>query len=631
MRTLNRVLMATVVSTFLSLSGVISAQAAPVVAEPDRGDNNEVVTIDHGHIDIFHATSTGKGNLVLQMADDTAGPRVLRTPESAILQVNADRWYKPEAVGEFAKIISNKPAAILPLAQENNSLWPGWDVMELNGKYQAVDIVFDEVIGPKGGQLFLVGGAQGLSSDFQDYMSQSPNTKKTKFQVLPGKFIRDKHLSHTHAYWAFTKPGIYQFKAHIREADPEKMKTAGCVKTRVATYSWRVLDSKGSLPNNFEMVNYGTPIVDKTCTKESTSGTEGNIIGSTIAPDKAILFGEGYLESIYKMIAKLQKDFLRINKQIADCRAGITCALNTGSSTRGDSGVSSGTSRNTGKSSSTFRTANTGAGVHVIPINTHVHPNWVFTAPGTYKIVIRQTARLKTGKIISADAPLTFYVGGTGNSNSGHFDLGADVRNGKFVALIRDDSHSPARYVSPSALTFGLGAASREKAPAGIGFIAARGSTIYRIPEVQKAGVPWLGANTMNPGVLANVVGGVSWSIISFRGPGQMAMFSGGGFDGKYRVWLNTRGIKKYSAGGSNITNLKAIEPGSFTPDSTVSPTDKDDTISGQPTLLSAKESLPGIKIGLSNSFTIAAIGILLGGTIILIAAIAILKARSRV
>ena len=66
-------------------------------------------------------------------------------------------------------------------------------------------------------------------------------------------------------------------------------------------------------------------------------------------------------------------------------------------------------------------------GSHTVPRNSHVHPNWVFDKPGTYKVGITQTATMKNGKKVSAPAVLTFKVGGAGNANSGHFDFGADV------------------------------------------------------------------------------------------------------------------------------------------------------------------------------------------------------------
>lgn len=65
-----------------------------------------------------------------------------------------------------------------------------------------------------------------------------------------------------------------------------------------------------------------------------------------------------------------------------------------------------------------------GKGSHTIPANSHVHPSWVFSKPGTYKITIRQSATAKDGKDLTGSATLTFEVGGAGNADEGHFDFG---------------------------------------------------------------------------------------------------------------------------------------------------------------------------------------------------------------
>lgn len=65
-----------------------------------------------------------------------------------------------------------------------------------------------------------------------------------------------------------------------------------------------------------------------------------------------------------------------------------------------------------------------------IEVNRHVHPNWVFPKPGTYRLTISQTARLKDGSTATGSTTLTFIAGGSGTSNAGHFDLGAEIREG---------------------------------------------------------------------------------------------------------------------------------------------------------------------------------------------------------
>lgn len=62
-----------------------------------------------------------------------------------------------------------------------------------------------------------------------------------------------------------------------------------------------------------------------------------------------------------------------------------------------------------------------------IPRNTHVHPNWIFTQPGTYRVSLKQTAQLKDGTPISGTTTLVFNVGTGSGVNEGHFDLGSEV------------------------------------------------------------------------------------------------------------------------------------------------------------------------------------------------------------
>lgn len=70
------------------------------------------------------------------------------------------------------------------------------------------------------------------------------------------------------------------------------------------------------------------------------------------------------------------------------------------------------------------------SGSHVIPANTHVHPNWVFEKPGRYEVKIKQTTETKEGKTVSGEDTVVFEVDGQGNANSGHFDIGAEYTDG---------------------------------------------------------------------------------------------------------------------------------------------------------------------------------------------------------
>lgn len=70
----------------------------------------------------------------------------------------------------------------------------------------------------------------------------------------------------------------------------------------------------------------------------------------------------------------------------------------------------------------------TAEGTVEIHENTHVHPNWVFSQPGTYEVTITQSGADKDGSTVSGTGTLTFHVGDTTNSDAteGHFDIGAE-------------------------------------------------------------------------------------------------------------------------------------------------------------------------------------------------------------
>ncbi|OKL48676.1 TIGR03773 family transporter-associated surface protein [Boudabousia marimammalium] len=87
--------------------------------------------------------------------------------------------------------------------------------------------------------------------------------------------------------------------------------------------------------------------------------------------------------------------------------------------------------------------SNAGGSV-TIPRNTHVHPNWVFSAPGTYRVGITQTTRGNNGEKLTGSTTLTFKVGGGSGITSGHFDLGAVVSDNRVeVVNWRDAAGNP--------------------------------------------------------------------------------------------------------------------------------------------------------------------------------------------
>lgn len=94
-----------------------------------------------------------------------------------------------------------------------------------------------------------------------------------------------------------------------------------------------------------------------------------------------------------------------------------------------------------------FRAENGNAqGSHTIPANSHVHPNWMFSAPGTYTVTVRQSATTLDGDTVSGESILTFEVAGEGNADDGHFDFGSMFdaecsQEGETLSVAADDSN----------------------------------------------------------------------------------------------------------------------------------------------------------------------------------------------
>ncbi|MCS4484211.1 TIGR03773 family transporter-associated surface protein [Gleimia sp. 6138-11-ORH1] len=86
---------------------------------------------------------------------------------------------------------------------------------------------------------------------------------------------------------------------------------------------------------------------------------------------------------------------------------------------------------------------NTGSGSVTIPKNTHVHPNWVFSAPGIYRVGITQTATLKDGTQVSGTDILFFQVGAGNGARDGHFDIGSEVTKAGAKRVWKDAQGNP--------------------------------------------------------------------------------------------------------------------------------------------------------------------------------------------
>jgi len=191
----------------------------PSTPAPSSSTNAKVV-LDHGHVDVFHVGLTG-GKLDLKLKEDVTGSGVIHEPQDVDLQV------KDSALVDVPRQFPGAPRAyVLPMTQNQDLLWPGWDTMS-TGK--PVDLVVDSVQGPGKVHLFTT-----------DISGTAVSQLTSGGTALPGT-ISVPSPTHVHANWVFTKPGVYTMTVHA---------ASGVMRSTTKTYTWRVGGDATAAPSS---------------------------------------------------------------------------------------------------------------------------------------------------------------------------------------------------------------------------------------------------------------------------------------------------------------------------------------------------------------------------------------------
>lgn len=194
---------------------------APAPTAPAQ-ECQPAVTLDHGHIDAF-TVSAGGGLAVLQILEDVTGHRVLREAETVLLRV------KKSAYSQIPGIPGGPAGYLLPLAQNQNLIWPGWDTNRTTASgYTDVSIRVTAVNGP--GTVYLY-TSQGAFGGWKPILTHGG-------YAFPGT-IREANPAHTHAQWVFSQQGIYVLTAHAVATNPQ---TGASLTTRSHSYVFQVGD-----------------------------------------------------------------------------------------------------------------------------------------------------------------------------------------------------------------------------------------------------------------------------------------------------------------------------------------------------------------------------------------------------
>ncbi|WP_461297039.1 choice-of-anchor M domain-containing protein [Streptomyces harbinensis] len=186
--------------------------------------------LDHGHIDTFHV-AVEDGGLVLSLAEDVTGSHVRHQPEDVLLRVKEEAWTE-QIPSQFP---GSPEGYVLPLTQDRNLIWPGWDTNGVAGSgYTDVSIDITDVNGPGDIHLYTLTGFGTPTSLLQDGGFQLPGT------------IREARPAHTHAQWTFSAAGEYTLQVRATATDPD---TGATLTSNPGTYAFSVGDGAAGQPD----------------------------------------------------------------------------------------------------------------------------------------------------------------------------------------------------------------------------------------------------------------------------------------------------------------------------------------------------------------------------------------------
>ncbi|WP_216378205.1 choice-of-anchor M domain-containing protein [Arcanobacterium phocae] len=449
-----------------------AGETSPDNSNESAPSEDGLVTLDHGHIDLFNV-SNKEGSLVLEAKEDITGSGILRKAESFVLRVQDQTLMDIPT-----KLQGSLPKNGYFLAEsgENQSkvLFPGWDTMGVAPAFNDIDIEFVDVQGP--GNVFLFRNGE-LGGGIQ------PALTSNELKLTAGSVIHQPFPAHTHANWLFEKPGKYTMTVRA-SGKPE---TGGeKVVSNTATYTWIVgtEEKKQEVPNNTESTkteddsnvsnssanggintlqdpaaNRGaikTPPVAK-CFPKEIGGNGAKTVLPRVKDDRTapatwldpttvqfaignagkstipVQVGNVPAGSSVWMISSSQihgVPWLGLNTQHPSLSANkVTKTTFSLSSFSGPGAMEVFTSGNFGALGQKWFSAQGGSGHGTVTLNTgtHVHPNWVFTQPGHYTVGLTMTSTTASGQTFTGNTTLNINVGSGSGITDGHFDLGPTI------------------------------------------------------------------------------------------------------------------------------------------------------------------------------------------------------------
>ncbi len=454
----NRVKAITLFLIFLLVSaGSITPTYAEDVIIGAKGGN---------HVDLFHLEPVN-GKPKLFLSEDITGRKVLRDPNTTVLEVT-DKAYYTQIPAHFP----GAPSAYV-LSQSGNNpdiLWPGWDTLAVAKiGYQSTKFTFESVQGP--GKVYM----------YQSTVNNpvSPVLSGGGIEVVNGSQIVEPFPTHKHVTWTFTKAGRYTFKVNVVSTKDGKDYNVGSATYRIDVDSKnqskppveapkadcrKGYEKKLANDGNYYCVspnvankiqeNSNKP-VGKTCKPvlerrqakpgdkiKTTSTVLFNVGSSAGITSGHFDLGSAVINGEYTGVLKDDNQGLWVNPSsrtfaLSDA---ARVSLPAGLSSIGEKGATAWMIDQTQKPSVPWVGINTqhpgllqnttgnvtfqmnyvgpgrvalvegssfgqsgrvllgagGGSSWTVPANSHTHPNWFFSAPGQYSVIITQTTVART-------------------------------------------------------------------------------------------------------------------------------------------------------------------------------------------------------------------------------------------
>ncbi|AZA13341.1 TIGR03773 family transporter-associated surface protein [Corynebacterium choanae] len=454
-------------SIVASILAILCFTIGPVHAQ-------ERLILDEGHTDIF-SVSAPAGQLALDLREDVTGHGVVHDPAQVELHVSDAALLAP-LPGPLATF--GDAGYVLPLVQRPGILWPGWDTSAVAAAgLSAVTLRFVQVTGP--GVVSLATTAGALAAELAPLLADGGYT------VASGAELVQPRPGHVHAYWVFSAPGVYTLTVEAQ---------AGALHTAPKTYTFTVGDEYRGAGASAGMVPTG----------ESASGASARLTGGE-EPQHTVSSPSSTAAAADATTATrppIRGGFPGLG--------GFNPLTDRWLTTPGKSvWVASPHSLLAKPESPSLAGA---------PGNDAASSPAASMPRGTASDNVASSAAAAKPSAAAQDLPAAECLPVT-----------APVEGMTLIPVIHDDTQSPPVAVAPEQLRFGVSSAAAVVTPTAIGNIAA-GTPGYMIGSTQVQGVPWLGANTMDPALLAATDSPVQWRLVGMEGPGNVEVFTSGNF-----------------------------------------------------------------------------------------------------